>query len=93
MVYQPSLEHDLLAVLKANLTIDHMRSCVISGFTITDPAFGARIMPELDFGLLRDHFHQSDFLVGSATAPASDHQYGGLKESAKQNLQRARRVH
>ena len=93
MVCRPSLEPDVLALLETNFAVNHMRSCVISAFAVIDTAVGAYIVPQLDFGLLRGHFHQSDFLVGSAAVLGSEWKYSGLTESAKQYIQRAGFVH
>jgi hypothetical protein len=59
----PTLEFHLLALLKANFTINHVRSGVVPRFAITDPALRACVLPKLNFSLFGDHFH-SHYLLG-----------------------------
>jgi len=80
----PALEFYLLALLKANFTINHVRSGVIPRFIITEPALRACILPKLNFGLFRNHFHPH-YLLGypADSAERQPPLYGIRSKSAK----------
>jgi hypothetical protein len=69
MVCWPALEFSLIAILKADLAVGHMRRRIISGVSISHPALRASIMPKRNFGLFGYDFHQMDPLGWAAHGP------------------------
>lgn len=54
---RPALELYRLPLLKANLTIDHVRGGMVASVAITGPAVRTCIVPKLNLGLPGGHFH------------------------------------
>jgi hypothetical protein len=94
MVCGPTLEDHLLALLKANLAIDHVCGGVVSSVAITDPALRACIVPKLNFSLFGDQFHRLYLLGCPAIGTELERSlYGIPSESAKQDLDSSGHVH
>jgi len=93
MVCGPTLEGHLLALLEANLAIDHVCGGVVSGVAIIDPALRASIVPKLNFSLFGGQFHRLYLLGCSANGTELERLlYGIPSESAKQELHSSEHV-
>jgi len=79
MVCGPALEFHLLAVLEADLAINHVRGGVVSRFAVTNPALRACIVPKLNFGLFGDEFH--GFILSCVHGAKLGCRYMGLTQS------------
>lgn len=87
MVDVPALELDLLAVLKANFTINHVLLRMIACLRIAYAAFRAGIVPKLNIRLLGDGSHFKISRLCPRKPPHSNHDpYRACAESTKQNL-------
>jgi hypothetical protein len=87
VVRRPAFEFNLLAILQADLAIDHVRGGVISSFAITNPALRAGVMPELNLGLFSDQFHKLNLLGWAAHGAKREPSIYGIRlESAKQDV-------